>query len=185
MSPSAPGTFLAFAATVLLIFVCVSPPTWDRISFLDVRQGRGGATRFGVFGYTGSSTQLGYDINDAGFDDVSNNAINNLTTALILYPIAAGLSGIAFVFGLTNARIGTVFMTISSALATVVTLVAWVLGMALWGIVKARLHKQDIDSTWGNANWLGLGAVVALLIGFCASACGIFGRYRKRPAATY
>ena len=185
MSPSAPGTFLNFAATVLLVFVSVSAPTWDRISFLDVGRGRD-ETHFGVFGYSGSGTSLGYDLNDAGYQGISTTIIDNLTIALILYPIAAALAGIAFIFGLTNARIGTVFMTIASALATVVTLVAWVLGMVLWGLVKGRFEDQNIPAEWGNANWLGLGAVVALLIGFCASACGIFGRYRRRnQPATY
>ena len=123
---------------------------------------------------------------------------------LILYPIgthlihplqctcthhraAAGISGLAFLFGLCGAgyhRVGTIFMSLLSGLALLVTLVVWVIDMVLFGIVKARLHDQNIDAKWGNANWIGLGAFGALLIGFCASSCGIFGSYRRRREAS-
>jgi len=46
--------------------------------------------------------------------------------------VAAGLSGLAVLFGLCGAgyhRAGTVIMTLLAALATIVTLVAWVLSM--------------------------------------------------------
>lgn len=58
--PALPGLFLVFAAMVLLIFVCVSTPTWNAISFLNV-----GSVRYGVFGFTGSQTHIGYDFNPA------------------------------------------------------------------------------------------------------------------------
>ncbi|KAI4523462.1 pali-domain-containing protein [Schizophyllum commune Tattone D] len=188
--PALPGLFCCFAAMVLLIFVSVSVPTWDKISFLNVPTSNG-ETRFGVFGYTGSKTQIGYDFNPAidNFDagKINTNIIHNLTYVLILYPIAAGISGLAFLFGLCGAgyhRVGTVFMSLLSGLALLVTLVAWVIDMVLFGIVKARLHDQNVDAKWGNANWIGLGAFGALLIGFCASSCGIFGSYRRRREAS-
>ena len=54
-----PGLFFCFAACVLLVFVSVSPPTWDSVYFLNTGTGAG-RIRFGVFGYTGSSTSVGY-----------------------------------------------------------------------------------------------------------------------------
>lgn len=51
-----PGLFFCFAACVLLIFVSVSPPTWESVYFLNAGTG----VRFGVFGYTGSKTSVGY-----------------------------------------------------------------------------------------------------------------------------
>lgn len=39
--------------------VCVSSPTWEKISFLDVTA-NGQTTHFGVFGFTGSKVAIGY-----------------------------------------------------------------------------------------------------------------------------
>ena len=67
-----PGLFFVFAAMVLLIFVrahfslpytpiliipqaSVSSPTWNSVSFLDAD-----GIHFGVFGYTGSETHVGW-----------------------------------------------------------------------------------------------------------------------------
>ncbi|KAL1745703.1 actin cortical patch SUR7/pH-response regulator pali [Schizophyllum fasciatum] len=187
--PALPGLFLCFAAMVLLVFVSVSTPTWDKISFLNVPNSQG-EQRFGVFGYTGSQAHIGYDFNprvdEYDPSKLNTKIIHNLTYVLILYPIAAGLSGLAFIFGLCGAgyhRAGTVFMSLLSGLALLVTLVVWVVEMVLFGIVKARLHDQNVDAKWGNANWIGLGALAALLVGFCVSSCGIFGSYRRRREA--
>lgn len=59
--PAIPGLFLVFAAMVLLIFVSVSVPTWNAISFLNV-----GPIRYGVFGFTGSPIQIGYNFVSPG-----------------------------------------------------------------------------------------------------------------------
>lgn len=71
-------------------------------------------------------------------------------------------------------------MLLTTCLALLVTLVIWVLEMVLFGIARDRFRDQGIDAQFGNANWLGLGALVALALGVCASTCGVFGRYRKR-----
>ncbi|KAF8070005.1 actin cortical patch SUR7/pH-response regulator pali [Lyophyllum atratum] len=189
-SPAVPGLFLCFAATVLLIFVCVSAPTWDKISFLNVGAGVGNQIRYGVFGFTGSKVGIGYDFQSTGLgqSNLNTTVVHNLTKTLILHPIAAGLAGLAFLFGLCGAsyhRIGTILMTLLSGLAMIVTLVAFVIDMVLFGIVRNRLRNADIPAQYGNANWLTLGALIALLLGFCASACGVFGRYRRRKEATY
>ncbi|KAG7452924.1 pali-domain-containing protein [Guyanagaster necrorhizus] len=186
-SAAIPGLFCCFSATVLLVFVSVSVPTWNSIYFLQVGVGSS-VTRFGVFGYTGSSTGIGYNFTTAGFNSSSldTNIIYNLTKTLILHPIAAGLAGLAFLFGLYGAgyhRAGTVLMSLLAALATLVTLVAWVIDMVLFGIARSHFHDQAIYAQYGNACWLTLGALVALLLGFCASACGVFGSYRKRKEA--
>ena len=71
-------------------------------------------------------------------------------------------------------------MTLTSGLAFLVTLVAWVLGMALFGVARRRYREDGASAQYGNANWMGLGALVALGLGFCMSAVGSFGSYRKR-----
>ena len=97
--------------------------------------------------------------------------------------LAAGLSGLAVLFGLCGFayhRSGTVFMTLVSALALLVTLIAWVIEMVLFGVARDHMRDRGIDARWGNANWLVLGALIALFLGFFASACGIFGSYRRK-----
>ena len=103
-------------------------------------------------------------------------------------PTAAGLAGLAVLFGLCGAsyhRAGTVIMTVFASLATIVTLVAWVIDMALFGIARHRYRDAGVPANYGNANWLTLGALVALLLGFCLGACGVFGRYRRRGTTAY
>lgn len=74
-------------------------------------------------------------------------------------------------------------MSLVSALAFLTTLVAWVLEMVLFGIAHHRIRERGLTATWGNANWLVLGALVSLFIGFILSTCGIFGSYRSRRNA--
>ncbi|KAK0502878.1 pali-domain-containing protein [Armillaria luteobubalina] len=188
-SAAIPGLFCCFAATVLLVFVSVSVPTWNSVYFLQAGAGSS-ATRFGVFGFTGSPITIGYDFNTAGFNSSSLNTtvITNLTKTLILHPIAAGLAGLAFLFGICGAsyhRAGTVLMSLLAALATLVTLVAWVIDMVLFGIARNHFRNQNVSAQYGNACWLTLGALVALLLAFCASACGVFGSYRKKRRDAY
>jgi hypothetical protein len=98
------------------------------------------------------------------------------------------LAGFAFFFGICGAayhRMGTVMMTLLAGLAMLITFIAWVIDMILFGIARQRYRNTLQPAQYGNANWLTLGALVALLLGFCASACGIFGRYRRRRDVTY
>lgn len=74
-------------------------------------------------------------------------------------------------------------MTLVAGLAALTTLVAWVIDMVLFGIARSRYRDAGLPAQYGNANWLTLGALVALLLGFCASACGIFGGYGRRRNA--
>lgn len=171
---------LIIVATFFIVFfflrqVSVSPPTWNNVSFLNANQ-----YSFGVFGYTGSKVQVGYYFPLPG--DINTTNLHNLTYVLILYPIAAGLSGLAFLFGLCGAgyhRAGTVFMSFIAGLATLCTFIAWIISMSLFGVVRERLRSSGINANWGNANWLALGALVALVIGSCTAGCGVFGNYRR------
>ena len=103
--------------------------------------------------------------------------------ARLTAPTAAGLSGLAVLFGLCGAayhRAGTIFMMLVSALAFLVTLVVWVVEMVLFGVARDRMRDRGLAASWGNANWLVLGALVALFLAFFASLCGSFGRYGRR-----
>jgi len=77
-------------------------------------------------------------------------------------------------------------MSLVSGLAFICTLIVWIIDMVLWGIVRNVLRDNLISAQYGNANWLTLGALVALFIGFFTGACGIFGSYRRRrQGSTY
>ncbi|PVF92829.1 pali-domain-containing protein [Serendipita vermifera] len=189
-SPALPGLFCCFAAFVLLVFACVSGNVWDKISFLDANV-NGRVVHFGVFGYTGiNKAVVGYDIQDAvgSFPDgtLGTRALHALTTVMILHPVAAFFALVACLFGFCGAgysRIGTILMSLCAALATLTTLVVWVIDMALWGIVRARIRNHGpagSTAQYGNANWLVLGAVVALLLGFCTAAFGSCLPFRRR-----
>jgi hypothetical protein len=71
-------------------------------------------------------------------------------------------------------------MTLLAGLALLATFVAWVVDMILFGIARQRYRDAGDIAQYGNANWLTLGALVALLLAFCASACGVFGRYKRK-----
>ncbi|KAB5596494.1 SUR7/pali family protein [Ceratobasidium theobromae] len=185
-SPALPGLFFCFAACVLLVIVTVSAPIWNNVSFLNASFA-GREIHFGVFGYTGSAHKLGYTIDPAilgiNNDRLNTAVIKNLTYVLVLHPIAAGLAGLAVVFGLCGAassRAGTIFMSLAAAIATVCTLVVFVIDMVLWGIARNRIRNEGAQANYGNANWMVAGALAALLLGFCASVIGSCGRYRRR-----
>lgn len=181
-----PGLLFCFAAMVLLIFASVSSPTWNSIYFLSASRGSQ-TIHFGVFGYTGTGKSVGYNFDPSilGFDNtrLNSSVIHNLTATLILHPIAAGLSGLAVLFGLCGAgyhRAGTVFMSLTAALAMLASLLAWIIDMALFGIARTQFRNEGWSAQYGNATWLTLAATVALVVGFCTAACGVFGHYRRR-----
>ncbi|KAF4620677.1 hypothetical protein D9613_000213 [Agrocybe pediades] len=184
-SPAIPGLFFCFAAMVLLIFASVAVPTWSKVSFLNVGAPGANQLKYGIFGFTGSSTNVGYHFTN---NHLNSTILHNLTKTLILHPIAAGLAGLAFFFGLCGAayhRAGTIIMTLLSGLALLTTFVVWVIDMILFGIARQRYRNDGMRAQYGNGNWLTLGALVALLLGFCFSACGIFGHYRRRRDVVY
>jgi len=187
-SPAVPGLVFCFAATVLLIIASVSAPVWNEVSFLNVGVAPN-ELRYGVFGYTGSKVAIGYDfVGTSGSDDSVVVVHSVLTKVLILHPIAAGLSGLAFLFGVCGAgyhRAGTVLMTLVSALAALATLVIFVIDLVLFGITRNRFRDQGIPAEYGIANWVTAGALVALLLGFLAACCGSFGRYKAKRKDTY
>ena len=73
----------------------------------------------------------------------------------------------------------------ATLLALITIFVVWVIDMVLFGIARQQYRNGFTSAQYGNANWLTLGAFIALLLGFCTSACGVFGRYRRRRDVSY
>jgi hypothetical protein len=76
-------------------------------------------------------------------------------------------------------------MALSSALAALVTFIAFVLDIALFSIARHEFRKFGWSSQYGNAMWMTLGALVALLVCLCTAGCGVFGSYRRKRQPTY
>ncbi|KAF7315411.1 hypothetical protein MIND_00055800 [Mycena indigotica] len=170
--------WFSLCATVLLTFVSVSAPVWAKIYFL-----RAGSVVFGVWGFSGSHVSVGYR-----FDAVANfnprtldtPLFLNLTRALILHPIAAGLSALSLISGLPiYSRMASSSTVLFSALGSVVCLLAFLFDMVLFGVARTALKKQNIEADYGNACWLTLGGLVSLSCVFATASCGVIGRYRK------
>jgi uncharacterized membrane protein len=70
-------------------------------------------------------------------------------------------------------------MTISAALATALTLIIFILDMVLFSTVRNRFRKQDVSAQFGNANWLTVGALGALLLAFGMGICTVFSRHSR------
>lgn len=146
------------------------------------------------FTYSANLKQFSSPIANNRDTRLDSTTFHNLTRALILHPIGAGLAFLCVLFGICGAgyhRIGTILMSILAFLTTLVVLVAWIIDMVLFGILRDRIRNNEPNVTtvsghaaqFGNANWLTLGALVALFLGFCVGFCGIFGSYRSRRAA--
>ena len=75
-------------------------------------------------------------------------------------------------------------MTLLSGLALLTTFVVFIIDMILFGIARQRYRNAGQIAQYGNANWLTLGALVALLLGFFTSVCGSFGRYNRKQQFT-
>ncbi|KAL1671506.1 hypothetical protein EV122DRAFT_295455 [Schizophyllum commune] len=167
--------FFCFTAFVLLLFVTISSPTWDSISFLNVSTDYG-TTHFGVFGFSGGKVHVGFHflVPVIGYDylAIEGSHLHALTYTLVLYPIATGISACAHDGGMGathTRRAGTIILTLLAGLALLLALAAWVLSMVLFGTARSRFDEQGIEATWGNANWLALGALVALTIAYIAA----------------
>ncbi|KAI0302542.1 hypothetical protein BC826DRAFT_1145009 [Russula brevipes] len=124
----------------------------------------GSEFRFGVFGYTGTK-KIGYHF-PVSTGKSASPAIYRLTYTLVLHPIAASLPGLTVAFGIASClchRLGAIAMALSSTLATLATLLAFIFDTALFSIARHEFRKLGWSSQYGNAIWLTLdGEVIAL-----------------------
>ncbi|RXK38412.1 hypothetical protein M231_04321 [Tremella mesenterica] len=189
--------FLLFAATVLLLIATISAPIWDKVAFMKV-QNNGAKIAFGTFGYCQSGgsnngcsdTALGYNIaalSGAVTDwTYVNNHLETVTKALILHPIACGISGIAFLIALVSHRIGFLFSSLVAFLAFIVSLAVMIIDFVLFGIIRHEIRDNSSGTAnYSTAIWLVLAATVIL---FFATFVVLFeccaGRSRDRKYAS-
>lgn len=186
-SPALSGFFFCFAAMVLLIFVSVSTPVWRNIYFLKATVTE--EIRYGIWGYCVqggdcSNAMLGYapSIEQVGGNYTEGSSVlQNFTKVMILHPIAGALALFAVLWGLAGvalaSRTCTILMSLTAFLALLASLVAFAIDLALWIIIRNRIRDRGFEAELGNANWLTVGAVAALILGTCTAACGSCGRF--------
>ncbi|WVW81216.1 hypothetical protein I302_103207 [Kwoniella bestiolae CBS 10118] len=170
------GSFFLFAAFALLLVATLSAPVFRQLSFLDVRTGSQHLA-FGVFGYCTnvngngnhgcSSRQLGYDIASVSgsvsdFTYVNEN-LEHVTKALVLHPIAAGLTFIAFIVAFFSDHLGFLFAALIAFLAFLVSLAAMVIDFVMFGIIRHEINDNTSSTaSFDNAIWLTLAATIIL-----------------------
>lgn len=181
------GTFLLFAATILLIITCISAPVVNNIAILKVRlNGSNGSGRsdeniaFGTFGWClnnanggdgdeCSQSQVGYnpaaivrDKDQTQFSDYAEDTTRGLTKALVLNPIACGLNFIAFLLALGSGFVGSLLASLVAGVAFLVTLVALIIEFALFSIIKSNISDNNAgsDAEYGSAAWTTLVAAI-------------------------
>jgi len=179
-----------------------------------LHSGASGSVKFGVWGYCFSGVDvsvLGSTHDSAGscskahlgytFDQTVANALHvsglenlisrTLTAALVLNPVACGLTFLALVISLAmhkrgtegSSRFASLLTLIIASLTGLITTIVFIIDVAFVASVHNKLKKDtsgDLQLNYGNAVWMVLGAAVAIwvsLLGACAGIC--FGRRRK------
>lgn len=197
------GTFLLFAATILLVVVSISAPVVNNIALLRVDLAdtiAGDEVTFGTFGYCVldvngrddcSSARIGYnpaqvmiDIEGTDFSDVSEGTPKALTRVMILHPVAAGICFIAFILCLATGTVGSLLASLVAGLAFIVTLVALICDFVGFGIVRNKVNDDSTnsDASFGIAIWLLLAAaiceIIATVVVFVTCCAGRSRRHR-------
>lgn len=189
-----PGVFFLFAAFVLLVVVSLSVPVWDAVYYLKVNAA-GTEARLGNWGYcllsngrkTCSSSRLGYDADDivglfSDGGDISNSIIKGLTYALILHPIAAGITLFALIISLTTNWCLDICGSLFAFFAFLVTLVAFIVDSVLFVTARTRINNDigGSPASLSNAYWITLAALVSLLLAAFTVCCGSMTARRRK-----
>jgi hypothetical protein len=181
------GTFLLFAAAILLLVTTISAPVIGDIAILKVMLTnrtdiRNSSVTFGTFGYCVLDVapiatdqdqcfpkHIGYDpaeimsvIDHTTFDKAATDTTKALTRVMILHPVACGLAFIAFFLALGAGFFGAIFASLVAAVAWLVTLVVMVIDFVLFGIIKRHVNH---DGSGSNAYFsVGMWTILAAMI---------------------
>ncbi|KAF8335976.1 actin cortical patch SUR7/pH-response regulator pali [Cantharellus anzutake] len=190
------GTFFLFVSFVLLVFVSVSAPVWHTLGFMKVSglagHSSGARLVLGVYGYcitaagsdSCSKVSVGYPIGDVlnSIGGTTAHRLHNLTGALILHPIAAGITFIALLTALGAHTVGFLCASFIALIAWIATVLALILDFVMFGIVKRHVNDVGLSSlkaSWSTGIWLVVAAVVTLFIGTITACCGCLTDRRK------
>ncbi|KAH8922509.1 pali-domain-containing protein [Atractiella rhizophila] len=197
------GIFLLFSATGLLVIASITAPEVKRFYFLEAffqnatfRTNVAGTVKvtFGSFGYcirqygfksVCTNSNIGYskgllDELTVNGSTVTGKLVFKLTKALILHPVAAGISFFAFLLALSTNPLVDILASVVSLLGVATTSAAFVLDSIIFIIARnrfddlrggyARLHR----AYYFTAAAAGLQLIAAFFV-----LCGHFRRRRE------
>lgn len=197
------GTFLLFAATVLMVVVSVGLPVWNEIYFL--RLSLSGSSTLSTltsnqsllfgpwgicYGSTCTASKLGYNLSFV--ESLTDNAVvishvvKALSYTFVLHPIAAGLCCLAFLFALGNHLATGICASLLALVASLVTLAAFVVTIVFAEVAKHKLEDavDGANGTLGRGIWLVLVAFVLQLIA-SITVCCVRSRDNRRARGGY
>ncbi|KAI6082370.1 pali-domain-containing protein [Hypoxylon rubiginosum] len=187
------GSFLLLVATVLLVITTISAPVVNSISMLKVNLynqasgDRNPTVTFGTFGYcvtdalsdggdVCSGKHIGYDpiavvksnVDNVDFSNLSADTSKGLTRVMVLHPVAAGLSFIAFLLALGAGVLGSLLASLVSLVTFIVTLVVLVTDFVCFAIIRNEVNNASNSNgaraEWGAATWTMLVAAICNLL---------------------
>lgn len=93
---------------------------------------------------------IGYDavgvltsIDNSQFSDIQRNSVNNLTKAMTLHPISAGLAFIAFLVSAGAGFLGSILASGVAFVVWIVTLVIMAIDLSIFGV--RALHPPSFN----------------------------------------
>ncbi|BGP37412.1 hypothetical protein JCM10450v2_001322 [Rhodotorula kratochvilovae] len=204
------GTFLLFAATILLLVSSITSPVINDMPIARATMNVGSnpiKANFGVFGYCltqdgasdqCTSTQVGYQLpsalislaESAGvLSDTEQTAINAVTSALILHPIACGVSFFAFLIAACSDRLGFICASLIATLAAALALVAMILDLVLVAVVRKWFDRNSLDGvvdvSYSVGTWTTVAAFACLFVGVFTTLCACVTDRRRRRRDAY
>jgi len=129
--------------------------------------------------------------------NTSNIITKAITAALVIHPVACGLTFLAMIFALTIgcrnvvSRVFSAVTMILALLAALLSTIVFVVDIVFVVLTRNRIRDAtngEITLNWGNAVWMTLGAAIALwaaTVGACCGICACGGRRRRDYAAKY
>jgi uncharacterized membrane protein len=183
------GTFLLFAASILLLITTISSPVVHDIPIMKVMLTnqtalRNSSVTFGTFGYcvldaagpkadqdSCSGRHIGYNpaaimaqADGTDFGTGAEDSSKALTRVMILHPVACALAFIAFLLALGSGVCGALLASAVSALTWLITLVVMATDFVLFGIVKNHVNKSGNGSHayYSTGMWTILAAMICL-----------------------
>jgi len=184
------GTFLLFAAAILLLITTISSPVINDIPILKVVLAnetdiRHSSITFGTFGYcvldVPSETDkdqdyctgkhIGYNpalimaqSDGTDFGTGAEDTSKALTRVMVLHPVACALAFIAFLLALGSGVCGALLASAVSALTWLVTVVVMATDFVLFGIVKNHVNNSGGGSHayYSTGMWTILAAMICL-----------------------
>ncbi|WVQ71694.1 hypothetical protein IAR50_001235 [Cryptococcus sp. DSM 104548] len=162
--------FLLVLTSLVLIILCTfSSPFISGISWLRNPSSTGDTT-FGSFGWCSPD----YCLPNRVAYEYGQQVNKALTGGMMLWPIAiiftflTWLAVIPLLFVHDNKALRTVgnriFFVIMMSIATLVTLIAWLLSIYGWSVAHRAFEIAGLETHTGSAMWLGLTAAICMLI---------------------